>query len=158
MLALSAIAILAGCGSSDDTSGNTSGNSAGAAQKPASPPKPRVRFVAPKDGARTGSELQARVKLKHFHISAAAVGRAPRPGQGHLHFKLDGGKFDTPKYAGPNGRLAAKLGVVHRYSPALAPAITYRDLPPGKHHLEVYLANNNHTNVGVEAEVAFTVR
>jgi hypothetical protein len=31
-------------------------------------------------------------------------------------------------------------------------------LPPGEHTLEVYLANNNHTDTGVEAETEFTVK
>ncbi len=32
------------------------------------------------------------------------------------------------------------------------------DLMAGKHVLEVYLANNNHTDTGVEAETEFTVK
>jgi hypothetical protein len=54
--------------------------------------------------------------------------------------------------------LAKKLDVAGHYSPGLSPEITYKRLPPGKHELEVYLANNNHTNVGVEAKVEFTVK
>ena len=70
---------------------------------------------------------------------------------------MDEGKFDFPKYSGKNGLIGKKLGVTGHYSPALAPTITYKNLPPGKHELEVYLANNNHTQTGVEAEVAFRV-
>jgi hypothetical protein len=36
--------------------------------------------------------------------------------------------------------------------------MTYEQIPPGNHVLEVYLANNNHTDLGVEAEVEFTVK
>jgi hypothetical protein len=36
--------------------------------------------------------------------------------------------------------------------------ITYRNLPPGEHELEVYLANNNHTELDAEAVVKFTVK
>jgi hypothetical protein len=71
---------------------------------------------------------------------------------------MDGGKYDHAQYSGPNGKLAEQLGVDGKYSPALAPTITYTNLPPGKHKLEVYLANNNHTPTGVEAETEFTVK
>jgi hypothetical protein len=56
------------------------------------------------------------------------------------------------------GDLAAKLGVDGKYSPSVKPAMTYEQIPPGNHVLEVYLANNNHTDLGVEAEVEFTVK
>jgi hypothetical protein len=151
ILILLAVAI-AGCGSDDkSSSGGSSGSSA-------STPKGEVRFVAPKDGAKTGSTMTAKVTLKDFKLSPQTVGQAPRPGQGHLHFRMDGGKFDTPKYSGANGQLGKKLGVVGKYSPSLTPTITYKHLPKGKHELEVYLANNNHTNVGVESKVEFTVK
>jgi hypothetical protein len=145
---------MGGCGSSD--SSNTT--SQPAAATPAAAPKPTVRFVTPKNGASISGPVKVKVALTHFQIAPQAVGQAPRPGQGHLHFKMDEGKFDFPKYSGPNGQIAKKLGVTGHYSPALAPTITYKNLPPGKHELEVYLANNNHTNVGIEAKLAFTQR
>jgi hypothetical protein len=124
----------------------------------ANPDKGEVRFVAPTAGAKTATTVTAKVALKHFEITPAAVGQAPRFGQGHLHFTMDGGKYDHPRYSGMNGLLGKKLGVNGRYSPALAPTITYRHLPPGKHELVVALANNNHTSVGVQAKVTFTVK
>jgi hypothetical protein len=151
-----AIAVLVGgCGSSDKSS-DTSPQSAASA--PAAAPKPTVRFVTPKNDAKLSGAVKVKVALTNFQIAPQAVGQAPRPGQGHLHFRMDDGKFDYPKYSGPNGQIAKKLGVTGHYSPALAPHITYKHLPPGKHELEVYLANNNHTNVGIEAKVAFTLR
>jgi hypothetical protein len=153
-LGLLAGAALIGCGSSD----NSDSSSSAPAQPSSSAPKGEVRFVSPKNGAKTGSTVTAKVALKDFHISPKTVGQAPRPGQGHLHFRMDGGKFDSPKYAGLNGQLGKKLGVTGKYSPSLTPSITYRHLPPGKHKLEVLLANNNHTNVGVEAKLKFTVK
>jgi hypothetical protein len=150
-----AIAVaLGGCGSSG-SSDSTSQPAAGASS---SLPKPTVRFVTPKDGAKLSGTVKAKVALTNFKIDPQAVGQAPRPGQGHLHFQMDGGKFDYPKYSGPNGLIAKKLGVTGHYSPGLTPVITYKNIPPGKHKLEVYLANNNHTNVGVEDEVEFTLR
>ena len=47
--------------------------------------------------------------------------------------------------------------VARRYSPSVTPSITYRHLPPGKHTLRVFLANNDHSDTGKSAEVAFTV-
>ncbi|MEA2404045.1 MAG: hypothetical protein QOE08_692, partial [Thermoleophilaceae bacterium] len=70
----------------------------------------------------------------------------------------DGGKYDFPKFSGANGKLAVKLGVDGKYSPALAPTISYKHLPKGKHEVEVYLANNNHTNIGPEAKAEVVVR
>ena len=151
-----AVAALAGCGSSGDS--GSSSSPAASPQAATDVPKGTVRFLTPDKGAKTGSTVRAKVTLAHFQIAPQSVGKAPRPGQGHLHFQLDGGKFDYPKYSGPNGQIAKKLGVTGHYSPALTPEITYRHLPPGKHRLTVYLANNNHTNVGVEAKVRFTVK
>jgi len=49
-----------------------------------------------------------------------------------------------------------KLGVQGKYSPSVTPSITYKGIPAGKHKLEVYLANNDHTNTGVESSTSFT--
>jgi hypothetical protein len=145
-----------GCGSSSDDS--SSGSSQPSDVPQADPSKGEVRFVTPTTGAKTGSTVAVKVALKDFEISPSTVGQAPRPGQGHLHFTMDGGKYDLPRYSGKNGLLGKKLGVSGKYSPALTATITYRHLPPGKHELVVALANNNHTNVGVDAKVKFTVK
>lgn len=160
-LALIAIAAaVGGCGSSSSSSSKSSSSSNSSGSSNASSPKPKghVRFVSPKNGAKTGSTTTFKVALKGFHISPKTVGQAPRPGQGHLHFTMDGGKFDYPKYSGNNGLLGKKLGVNGKYSPALAPEITYKHLPKGKHTVVVNLANNNHTNVGVQDKLTFTVK
>jgi hypothetical protein len=149
-------AAAAGCGSSSEDSNRGSSQSSDVPQ--ADPAKGEVHFLAPAAGAKTGPTVTAKVALKDFEISPSTVGQAPRLGQGHLHFTMDGGKYDQPKYSGKNGLLGKKLGVSGKYSPALAATITYRHLPPGKHELVVALANNNPTNVGVDAKVKFTVR
>jgi hypothetical protein len=110
------------------------------------------------DGATVGSTFTAKVKLTNFKIDPKAVGQAPRPGVGHLHFMLDNGKFDYPRYSGPNGKIGQQLGVTGKYSPALAPAITYTHLPAGSYTLVVMLANNNHTPTGVMAKRHLKVR
>ena len=120
--------------------------------------KPSVRFTTPKAGAMTGSKVTFVVKLTNFKLDPKDVGKQNKPGQGHLHFAMDGGKYDYPKYSGANGRLAVKLGIAGKYSPSVTPSITYRGLPSGKHTLVVFLANNDHSPVGPKASVSFTVR
>jgi hypothetical protein len=120
--------------------------------------KASVSFVKPAQGSKTGSKVTVVVKLKNFTISAANVGKAPRAGQGHVHFAMDGGKYDFPKYSGANGQLAAKLGIAGKYSPSVAPTITYSKLPKGKHTLTVFLVKNDHSNLGPKASVSFTVQ
>jgi hypothetical protein len=148
----------AGCGNEERSSDTgTTSDAPTADTKPADSPKGKVEFIAPVDGSTVGSKLTARVRLTNFEIDAAAVGKSPVPGRGHLHFQLDGGRFDVPGHSAA-GDLAAKLGVDGRYSPAVEPTMTYTHIPPGNHVLEIYLANNNHTDTGVEAEVEFTVK
>src|SRR4051794_29414653 len=102
-LALSA----AGCGSDDSS---TSAQSPSQTQQAAGP-KPTIKFVTPKNEATLNGAVKATVALTNFKIAPNAVGQAPRPGEGHLHFKMDEGKFDFPKYSGKNGLIAKKLGV-----------------------------------------------
>lgn len=119
--------------------------------------RPSVSFVTPQAGAMAGSKVTFKVKLSNFAIDAANVGKANKANRGHLHFALDGGKYDYPKYSGANGKLAAQLGIAGKYSPAVANTITYSKLPKGKHTLTVFLVNNDHTNNGAKAKIAFTV-
>jgi hypothetical protein len=156
-----AVAALAVAGCGDDKNDDTT---AGSTQAPAAEgsgtgaPSAKVVFLTPKDGATTGDKVTAKVKLTNFELDPNAVGKSPVPGKGHLHFQMDGGRFDIPENSGENGKLAKKLGVDGKYSPSVTPTITYVKLPPGEHKLEVYLANNNHTDTGVEAETEFTVK
>jgi hypothetical protein len=150
-----AAALVSGCGEKKDSTSSSA--SPTSEQKPAAPTS-AVAFVKPKDGAKVGSTLLCKVKLTNFTIDPKAVGQSPEPGRGHLHFSIDNGKFDHPRYSGANGKLAVKLGVDGKYSPAVTTAITYRHLPKGRHKVEVYLANNNHTNIGPEAESEIVVK
>ena len=120
--------------------------------------KPSVSFTRPAQGATTGSNVTFVVKLRNFRLDPKDVGKQKKPNTGHLHFQMDGGEFDYPKYSGANGQLAVKLGIAGKYSPSVTPSITYRHLPAGKHHLVVFLANNDHSPVGASASVRFTVR
>jgi len=148
--ALLAVAI-SGCGSSSSVKPVASVTHQAAV---AVLPKPtaKMRVVT------TANGLKVSVKLGHFKLAPGMVGKAPVPGMGHLHFMLDGGKYDTPRYSGPNGVLGKKLGVSGTYSPAVAPHIDYSHLPPGRYTLVCMLANNNHTPTGVEAKQTIVVR
>jgi hypothetical protein len=160
VLACTAAALaFAGCGD-EKRSESTSEQSQAPATQGSGPdaPKAKVAFLTPKDGSTTGDKFTAKVKLQNFELDPSAVGKSPVPGKGHLHFRLDGGRFDIPENSGANGQIAKKLGVDGKYSPSTTPSITYEKIPPGKHTLEVYLANNNHTDTGVEAETEFTVK
>ena len=110
------------------------------------------------NGAKTGAKVTFTVKLSNFKICAACVGKANTAGMGHLHFSMDGGKFDYPKYSGANGKLAVQLGIAGKYSPAVLPTITYWHLPKGKHTLRVFVVNNNHTNTGAKASTIIWVK
>lgn len=160
LLAIGALAI-AGCGGGGgggmaDTS-DTSPKTSTAAESGAKAPDAKVSIVKPQDGATTSSTVTANVNLEGFELNAASVGKAAKAGQGHLHFSMDDGKFDQPKYSGENGKLAVKLGVQGKYSPAVMPTITYKGLPPGEHTLKVFVVNNDHSETGTEAETTFTV-
>ena len=120
--------------------------------------KPSVAFATPKAGAVTGSKVTFKVRLTNFSIDAANVGKKNVANRGHLHFALDGGTFDFPRYSGANGKLAAQLGIAGKYSPSVTPSITYGRLPKGKHTLTVFLVRNDHTDYGPKAKIAFTVR
>jgi plastocyanin len=157
-VALAAIASLGavGCGGDDDNEKSSSKTSETTGGKVGAPGA-TVSFVAPKEGAAVSGRVKARVKLSGFTLDPKAVGKKPVEGHGHLHFSLDGGKYDHPKYSGANGKLAVQLGVDGKYSPSVTPTIVYSNLPEGKHELEVYLANNDHSDTGVEARTEFTV-
>jgi hypothetical protein len=111
-LLLSIAVAAAGCGGGGGKKSSTAKSGAQRAT---------VAFVSPKKGSSVGSTVTARVTLSGFKLAPQDVGKKPKPGEGHLHFKMDDGKFDHPKYSGANGKLAVKLGVDGMYSPAVTP-------------------------------------
>ena len=156
VLAVSGVAAfgVAACGDDDEdeTSAATTTEESAYSSDEAS-----VSFVEPSDGAAVGDPVTAEVELEGFTINADEVGMDNTEGEGHLHFSMDGGEYDTPKYSGANGELAVSLGVDGQYSPATEPTITYEGLPKGEHTLEVDLVNNDHTETGTSATTTFTV-
>lgn len=153
---LAALVAVPGCGNSGDSGSSTA--AATRSRKGIAAPGAKVRFVTPKEGSTLGPTVVVKVKLTHFKLAPNKVGQAAKQGEGHLHFSLDQGKFDHPKYSGANGKTAVKLGVQGQYSPSTTPSIVYKNVPSGTHELEVYLANNDHTNTGVARFVSFLVK
>ena len=88
-----------------------------------------VAFTGPKPNAKVKRKFTVKVKVTNFKLAPKAVGKAPQPGKGHIHFSLDGGKYDFPRYSAPNGKLADKYGTAGKYSEAFKPTITYRKIP-----------------------------
>jgi hypothetical protein len=154
--ALAALA-LAACGSDKKDTTSASTTPAPAPQK-VQGPKVGVAFKKPKPDSKVGPKFTAVITLSNFQLDAKAVGQKPALGKGHVHFSLDGGKYDFPKYSGENGKLAKKLGVTGKYSPSVTKEITYKSIPKGKHTLKVELANNDHSPAGASATVAFAVK
>ena len=117
---------------------------------------PSVKFSG-QPHAMAGADMFT-IKTTGFKIDSKDVGKANKAGMGHIHFQMDGGKYDFPKYSGANGKLAVTLKVAGTYSPAVADTITYQHLPKGTHTLKVFLVHNNHSNYpGASAKITFKV-
>lgn len=106
-------------------------------------PEASAEIVSPTGDEPVGESITAVVKIEGF--------------DGRLRFTMDRGQFDFPRFSGPAGRLARKLGVDGQYSPATEPRITYRNLPPGEHVLTVALVDADYTETIASDSVAFTV-
>ncbi|HYP55387.1 MAG TPA: hypothetical protein VEQ41_03680 [Solirubrobacterales bacterium] len=133
------------------------------------PGQPSVEVISPRNGARQESRaVVVKVEVRDFHLSADNFGGEPRLGEGHLRFSLNrvpdcvdpvklkraeespvgrgrlvGASFDFPRYSGPNGELAERIGASGSYSPATRPEIYYHGLPAGFYRLVITLAQNN---------------
>jgi hypothetical protein len=68
-------------------------------------------------------------------IDPAMTNKRPTKGQGHLHYRVDGG----PVIA------------------TTAPKLSFHELTPGKHQIVVMLANNDHSPTGLEQTLEVTV-
>jgi hypothetical protein len=161
LAAAAALAIpLAGCG-----------GSGGENQRAALPGEPSVEIVSPRNGARqTDRSVVVKVRVGNFELAPRQFGREPQLDQGHLRFALNrvpdcvdpaklaraessplgrgrliGASYDFPRYAGPNGVLAERIGSSGSYSPATRPEIYYHELPAGFYRLVVTLARNSGT-------------
>lgn len=122
-------------------------------------PDGKIKITDPEEGSVVdGKEIKVTLNVSGFELDEQAFGQQAEQGRGHLHFSLDGGRFDDPQHSGENGDLAKEISSVGRYSPAVEDQITYTGIPPGPHALVVTLANNDHTETGVRKEISFRVR
>jgi hypothetical protein len=138
-------------------------------RRAALPGEPSVEIVSPRNGARqTDRAVVVKTKVSNFRLAPLRFGGEPRLGEGNLRFALNrvpdcvdpaklaiavesplgrgrllGKSFDFPRYAGPNGVLAERIGSNGSYSPATRPEIYYHDLPAGFYRLVVTLARDS---------------
>lgn len=170
-----AVAVLAlGGGKSDVTA---------EASAPPSPGEPTVTVISPRNGARQHSRaVVVKVEVENFHLSPRHFGGEPRLGEGHIRFGLNrvpdcvdpaklqraiespfgkgrliGRSFDYPRYSGPNGVLAQRIGSTGSYSPATRPEIYYHDLKPGFYRLVIALAQNDGSTTPFHAVTNFQI-
>lgn len=158
------------------------GGASRAASTPA-PGRPDVEVVSPRNGARQRSHaVVVKVKVRNFQLAPHRFGGEPQLGQGHIRFGLNrvpdcvdpvkleraiesplgrgrlvGASFDFPRYSGPNGVLAKRIGSDGSYSPATLPQIYYRDLRPGFYRLVIDLAQNDGSTTPFHAVTNFQI-
>jgi hypothetical protein len=101
--------------------------------------------------------LKIIVRLTGFKLSAANFGKAPKAGEGHLLFRMDGGRYDHPRFVGANGRLITEAGTDGKYTPSVKLWVRYSGLAAGDHTVVVFLAGNNHRRLGPSARITFPV-
>lgn len=145
--------------------------------------EPSVAIVSPRNGARqTSRAVVVKVRVRNVSLSPRNFGSEPQLDQGHLRFGLNrvpdcvdpvklkraeespvgrgrlvGASFDFPRYAGPNGVLAERVGSSGSYSPATRPEIYYHELPAGFYRLVVTLALNNGATTPYHAVTNFQI-
>jgi hypothetical protein len=178
ILAAVAVAAVAGlivalAGGADDESG----------EPPALPGEPSVAIVSPRNGARqTNRAVVVKARIRNFTLAPRHFGGEPQLGEGSIRFALNrvpdcvdpaklqraeesplgrgrlvGASFDFPRYSGPNGVLAARIGTDGSYSPATRPEIYYHDLRAGFYRLVVTLARNNGATTPYHAVTNFQI-
>jgi hypothetical protein len=110
------------------------------------------------DSSGAGTAFTASVTvLLPVRLSAASICEPPRAGVGHLHFILDGGKYDTPAHSSASIALFRKEHSIGRFSPTATGSVTYQGLPTGSHVFEVILFSNDHSGRAVYQVVPFQV-
>jgi hypothetical protein len=154
-----------------------------AAASAAVPGEPTVEIISPRNGARQESRaVVVKVKVHDFRLAPRNFGGEPQLGEGHLRFSLNrvpdcvdpvklkraeespvgrgrlvGASFDFPRYSGPNGELAERIGASGSYSPATRPEIYYHELPAGFYRLVITLAQNDGSPTPYHAVTNFQI-
>jgi hypothetical protein len=145
--------------------------------------EPSVEIVSPRNGARqTNRAVVVKAIVHNFTLAPRHFGGEPQLGEGHIRFALNrvpdcvepaklqravespvgrgrlvGASFDFPRYSGPNGVLAERIGSSGSYSPATRPEIYYHELRSGFYRLVVTLALNNGATTPYHAVTNFQI-
>ncbi len=153
------------------------------AEPPPSPSEPNVEIISPRNGAvQTSRAVVVKAKVRNFQLAPRHFGQDPELGIGHLRFSLNrvpdcvdpvklqraenspigrgrlvGASFDFPRFAGPNGVLAAQIGSTGLYSPGTRPEIFYHELRPGLYRLVITIAQNNGATTPYHAVTNFQI-
>jgi hypothetical protein len=150
--------------------------------KPEIPGTPYIDVISPRDGSKPRvNAVVVKVKVHNFELAPAQFGKAPQLGEGSLRFSLNkvpesadesqieransplgsgrviGRSFDFPRFSGPNGIIAHRLGTENKYSPATQPQIYYHNLPTGLFRLIIVLAQNDGTPTPYHAVTHFRI-
>jgi hypothetical protein len=163
--------------------GGSSDSQHAEASAAAVPGQPSVDIISPRNGARqTSHAVVVKANVENFHLAPLQFGRDPQLGEGHIRFSLNrvpdcvdpvkllhainspigngrlvGASFDYPRYSGPNGALAERIGSAGSYSPGTRPEIFYHGLPPGFYRLILNLAQNSGATTPVHAVTNFQI-
>jgi hypothetical protein len=171
-----AVALAIVFGGGKDTEGATAATAA-------NPGEPSVSIVSPRNGeVQTNHAVVVKIDLENFQLAPLRFGQEPELGEGSIRFGLNrvpncvdpqklqkaidsplgnqrlvGASMDFPRYSGPNGVLAERIGTAGSYSPATRPEIYYHGLPPGFFRLTVTLAQNNGATTPYHAVTNFQI-
>lgn len=152
-------------------------------EHPSLPGEPSVAIISPRNGARqTNRAVVVKARVRNFTLAPRHFGGEPQLGEGSIRFALNrvpdcvdpvklkraeesplgrgrlvGASFDFPRYSGPNGVLAERIGASGSYSPATRPEIYYHDLRAGFYRLVVTLARNNGATTPYHAVTNFQI-
>jgi hypothetical protein len=159
------------------------GSDGSSSERPRLPGEPSVAIVSPRNGARqTNRAVVVKTRIQNFTLAPRHFGGEPQLGEGSIRFALNrvpdcvdpvklqraeesplgrgrlvGASFDFPRYSGPNGVLAERIGASGSYSPATRPEIYYHDLRAGFYRLVVTLARNNGATTPYHAVTNFQI-
>lgn len=159
------------------------GNAGDSSVRAPLPGEPSVAIVSPRNGARqTNRAVVVKARVRNFTLAPQHFGGEPQLGEGNIRFALNrvpdcvdpvklqraeesplgrgrlvGASFDFPRYSGPNGILAERIGASGSYSPATRPEIYYHDLRAGFYRLVVTLARNNGATTPYHAVTNFQI-
>jgi hypothetical protein len=163
--------------------GGTGDTKKAAAATEASPGEPQISIVSPRNGElQVNHAVVVKVDLKNFQLAPRHFGMEPELGEGNIRFslnrvpncvdpeklqkaiesplgnaRLQGASMDFPRFAGPNGILAERIGTDGSYSPATRPEIFYHRLQSGFYRLIVTLAQNNGATTPYHAVTNFQI-